>query len=106
MKLSVLHGEFFLARANGNYVRTDAIAQSHGVIFLCPLCFAANGGNEGTHSILIPFADRGVPAEFCPKLPRWTFVSGTSLDTLTITPSILIHAPCGWHGFITNGDAA
>ena len=94
--------------------RNPPIGAAQGVLFLCPLCFARNGGRPGTHSILVPFANRGVPAAFEPKLPRWT-ASGTGIDDLTISPSIDLSKDgaghprpegCLWHGFVRNGDAA
>jgi hypothetical protein len=105
--LTDLEGEFFVvAPDKSGFNRVDNVTQAQGVWFLCPKCFAENGGNVGTHSVLIPFENRGVPAEFCPGLPRWTLASGKGLTDLTVTPSILVGLPCGWHGFITNGDVA
>lgn len=90
------------------------LSAAQGLLFLCPLCFARNGGAAGTHSILIPFKDRCVPPGFEPTLPRWA-ASGSGIDDLTISPSIDLssdgaghprHEGCAWHGFVRNGDAA
>lgn len=76
----------------------DELSRAHGVMFLCPACFKANSGSVGTHSVLVWFANRGVPDAATPA-PRWA-MSGTSLADLTLSPSIQI--PC-WHGFVTGG---
>lgn len=77
----------------------DDFASAHGVDFLCPGCFVANGGEYGTHRIRVWFAGRGAPPEITP-LPRWD-ASGSSLADLTLSPSILVRC---WHGFIRNGE--
>lgn len=81
------------------------VAEADEIMFLCPACFAKNGGAVGTHSVLVSFADRSVPdgagsrgADGKPT--RW-MVSGSNLDNLVLTPSILLTGPgCGWHGFV------
>lgn len=82
--------------------QVSSATDAQGVRILCPKCFAENGGACGTHSILVPFADRGVPADAMPQMPRWK-ASGTTFDDLTTSPSILLIGGCGWHGFITAG---
>lgn len=97
----------------------DSIAGMQGVLFQCPSCgvgkpHGCNGERsyiEGDHYILVLFANpSGVapaPAE-CEPLPRWTIVSGASLDDLTLSPSVdcTRGGGCSFHGFVTNGDAA
>lgn len=90
------------------HVDASDLDTAQGVIFLCPLCFQKNGGAEGTHSVMVPFDGRGVPAgagSMGTNGPsRWT-ASGRSLETLSTVPSILLLPPgCGWHGYITDGD--
>lgn len=85
--------------------RDDPQPAAFGVMFLCPKCFADNGGEVGTHSVIVPFADRGVPTGFMPTMPRWS-ATGETLETLTTKPSIAIQGGCGWHGWITDGDAS
>ena len=80
-----------------------ALADAQGVLFLCPACFAAHGGPVGTHSILVWFAGRSVPDDATPA-PRWA-ASGTSIDDLTLSPSVQIECASAWHGFVTNGAA-
>lgn len=77
------------------------------VSFLCPMCFAANGGPKGTHRIAIDFEGRGTPDEACMhnsdgQPVRWN-ASGTSLADLTLAPSIQIIGGCNWHGYIRQG---
>jgi|SRR5580693_4926360 hypothetical protein len=76
---------------------------AQAIVFLCRKCFAENHGPVGTHSIIVPFANRGVPDGYMPSMPRWNAV-GATFDTLSLTPSILLIGGCGWHGFITNGE--
>ena len=91
-------------------VSVETLAEAHGVSFLCPKCFAANGGPVGTHTVLCWFVGK-VPDEVKPGPGRWT-PSGTGLDDLTFVPSagrshsVLLLSGCGWHGFLTRGDAA
>lgn len=87
-----------------------ALAEADHIMFLCPLCFAKNGGAVGTHSVMVTFAGRNVPDEAGSrgadgKPTRWT-VSGTGLDDLVLTPSIALNQSsppeqgCHWHGFV------
>lgn len=85
----------------------DTLADAQGVFMRCPKC----AGPDGTgHYRQVTFAGRGVTDEQgshgrAGGPTRWN-VSGSGLDDLTTTPSILLEGGCGWHGFITNGDAA
>jgi hypothetical protein len=90
-----------------HHVKT--IAEAHGVTFLCPKSFAKNNGPVGTHHVLVWFSGSPVPPEIGRnkdgQTVRWD-ASGTSLENLTLKPSILEQDNlCGWHGFVTNGDA-
>lgn len=90
--------------------RVQTVAEADEIMFLCPLCFARNGGAVDTHQVLVTFAGRNIPEEAGSrdadgKPSRWT-ASGTSLDDLVLTPSILLDAKrkaedgCHWHGFV------
>lgn len=100
-----------LTYVNGKEFRTDAtsVAEASGVWFLCPKCYAANGGDVGTHRVLCWFAGRGVPDHIDPKPGRWN-PSGTNIDDLTFVGpgavSVLLTSGCGWHGFVRQGDAS
>lgn len=121
MKLLDLEGQFLRREAGPPVVLhyVDTLAEADGVIFLCPKCFAANGGKVGTHAVICWFEGK-VPDDADPKPGRWN-PSGTGLDDLTFVGpravSILLTSTgnpdgvgmkggCGWHGFIRNGDAA
>lgn len=83
-------------------VSVDTLGEAQGVRFLCPHHFRLNGGEVGTHSVLVWFAGRGVPDSARP-LPRWD-MHGSGLADLSISPSIDL-GPCDWHGWVTNGVA-
>lgn len=95
MKLFALDGRLYRREPDGALHRVETVAEADGVMFLCPACYARNGGEVGTHSILVWIAGRAVPAEERP-LPRWD-ASGTKIDDLTLSPSINLHPgrePC------------
>ena len=89
-------------------VNVDTLAEAHGLHFLNPAEFMKNAGCVGSSCIEIFFfgtevpPDVGVNREGRPV--RWTVVSGTGYDDLTLTPSILVDDPDGWHGWIRNGE--
>jgi|SRR5580765_4673043 len=94
--------------------KVNTVAEADQVSFLCPLCYAKNGGNKGTHSVMVTFAGRNVPddsgsRDSTGKPSRWN-ASGTSINDLVLTPSIALDASrkaeegCHWHGFVgSNG---
>lgn len=85
------------------------LAEADQLDFLCPACFAKNGGAEGTHHVMVTFADRGVPDDAGSRgtegPTRW-HASGTGLADLVLTPSIQLDASsppeqgCHWHGWV------
>lgn len=84
-------------------------AEAQGIEFQCPACFVTNGGSIGTHWCNVTFADRGVPDQLGShnqegKPTRWV-ATGSSLADLSTQPSIQLAGGCGWHGYITNGNA-
>jgi hypothetical protein len=104
------------AKAPGSFHELgDAFTpEVQGLLFYCPLHHDPVKGH--THCIVVWFAGRGVPDNAEPKT-RWG-ASGTSLDDLTLQPSINLDVPwvhpdtqvrypssCKWHGFITKGVA-
>lgn len=89
-------------------VGVESLAQAHGIWFLCPLCFAANKGEAGTHHCEVTFAGREVPAiagthDSDGKPVRWS-VFGKTFEDLSVTPSIQLICGCAWHGYITKGE--
>jgi len=104
MLLTELEPEFCVATGNGSFRRVPTFAEAQGILFLCPSCFSRNDG-KGVHSVLVWFRDKGVPPEMFPA-PRWV-ATGTSLEDLTISPSINLvtpDQPNEWHGWIINGN--
>lgn len=94
--------------APGSFHYVDDMAQAQGIMFLCPLCFVANGGPVGTHRIICWSRSRGVPDDVQPKPGRW-LLCGTGYADLTLngdggSRSVLLLAGCKWHGFVTNGE--
>lgn len=99
-------------RGGRRWIGSDAaaFAAAQGVDFLCPKCFAANGGAVGTHRVICWSRSRGVPDDVTPRPGRWLLV-GTSIDDLTLNAdppstarSVLLTSGCGWHGFVTAGN--
>lgn len=89
-------------------VPVETLAEAQGIFFQCPKWAGQKGPGSG-HYVQVTFAGRGATdAQGCHgkngEPTRWQ-VSGTGFDDLTTKPSILLQGGCGWHGFITNGDA-
>lgn len=89
----------------------DRLEDAHSIMFGCPKCFAANGNSMvRTHMVLVSFEGRGLPDESGShniegKPSRWK-VSGTGMNDLVCTPSVLIGGSCAWHGFIGSSGVA
>jgi hypothetical protein len=91
--------------------RVDSLAEADGVSFLCPKCFAANGGRVGTHTVICWFEGK-VADDVRPAPGRWT-PAGAGIDDLTFVPgekikavSVQLLGGCDWHGHVANGSAA
>ncbi len=86
------------------------LKDAQGVRFLCPKCFAKNGGATGTHAVVCWSSSRGVPPDAQPGPGRWA-LEGTSIEDLTLgcepgkSRSVQLIGGCKWHGFVTNGWA-
>jgi len=108
-KLKDLEAKFLTTQAPyDRFEETESLEKAQGMSFLCPKCFAKNGGPAGTHSVICWFADRGVPDSLGPKPGRWR-PQGTGMDDLTFVgpgaASVLLTTGCCWHGFVKNGSA-
>lgn len=82
----------------------EDIAKADGVMFLCPLCFGANGGPAGTHSVIC--WSPKVPADVDPKPGRWNLV-GSGLEDLTLvagSSSVALRGGCNAHFFVRGGE--
>ena len=92
------------------HVYVDTLAEADGVMFLCPKCYAANGGARGTHMVICWFEGK-VADDVDPKPGRWN-PTGTCLADLSFVPGrksssvLLLGEGCQWHGFVANGDAS
>jgi hypothetical protein len=124
MKLRELDARFLGNVKDGSARMQPGISGAQAVMFQCPLCSqgkerADGGGFKGAHYVRVCFANpQGAPVapQEYDDNPRWT-MTGTSLDDLTLSPSINLDVPwkdaqgvehpssCKWHGFVTNGDA-
>jgi len=92
-----------------HYVHVDTVAEADGLLFICPGCVKTLGTKVGAHSVLCWFVGK-VPDDLDPKPGRWV-PSGTTIDDLSFVgpgaASVLLQgAPCGWHGFVRDGDAS
>lgn len=106
MRLRDLEPKFLkLVDSNGSSRIVDSLAEADGLWFLCPKCFAKNGGAAGVHGIKCWFEGK-VPPTAQPGPGRW-IPNGTGIDDLTFTssisPSIQLLGGCRWHGWIENG---
>ncbi len=106
MKLTQLDASF-LQYASDGFQMIAGIEGADGVKFQCPKCSEGLEKTEtyviGAHSVICWFVGK-VPDSASPGPGRWA-PSGTSLNDLTLTPSVFLEKSCGWHGYVTNGDA-
>ena len=82
----------------------ETLAEADGVKFLCPKCFAENGGAVGVHSIICWSPE--VPQDTFPTPGRWS-MQGASLTDLTLVAgpsSVLLTGGCQAHFFVRNGQ--
>jgi hypothetical protein len=119
MRLRDLDGQFVHnAHAGGYFIRGgDSVDGAQGVLFQCPSCGVGKPHGcdsernyiEGDHYILVFFANphgAEVASPAADANPRWT-MSGTTLDDLTLSPSVdcTKGGGCSFHGWVTNGEA-
>lgn len=105
MNLTQLSPQFIKYVSPGRHQDVGGLHEAHGIVFLCPKCYKANGGPVGTHSVMVWFKNKGVPDAEEPKPGRWSVVGGTGYANLSLGPSIQISTGCQWHGWVTNGSA-
>lgn len=92
-----------------SYLHVETLAEADGLWYLCPLCFKANGGPVGTHSMKTGFRGLCPPGSYGKNKDgvevRWDVLpASTGIDDLQLSPSIQIQGGCNWHGFIgSNG---
>jgi hypothetical protein len=104
MDLIELKPQFLKIVAAREYNLRDELEGADGILFLCPVCFRANGGPAGTHSIIC--WQPHVPQDMDPKPGRWAF-KGTGFGDLTLvagSSSVFLQgAGCKAHFFIRDG---
>ena len=110
MKLTELNPEFMKIDSPGHWRMVESIAAAQGIKFLCPKCFAENGGEVGTHAVICWSRSRGVTEAEHPGPGRWK-IEGTGFSDLTLNAdppgtnrSVQLNGGCNWHGFVTNGE--
>lgn len=113
--LRKLRAQFIQYKMDGDTelsVPVDTLAEAHGVMFLCPLCYKnRKQSSVGVHSVKCWFEGK-VPDDVRPAPGRWT-PSGNGIDDLTFVPGhrvklvsvLLLGEGCGWHGHVVNGRA-
>ena len=102
MRLSELQPKFMKWTDDTYWHETDTIEGADGIIFLCPRCFAENGGPVGTESVIC--WSPSVPQTTSPKPGRWNLV-GTSFEDLSLvagSSSVLLTGHAHFH--VTNGE--
>ena len=114
MRLRDLDAEFicsglFNSEVSG-FHRVETMTEAQGIIFLCPKCFAANGGRVGTHAVICWSRSRGAPEDFSPLPGRWA-LAGTGIDDLSLNvdsgcekDSVQLIGGCNAHYLVKNGD--
>ena len=89
----------------GSFRRIDSIDEADGIIFICPVCFTANRGNVGSHSIIC-WRPKAPQAVNLTGPGRWEF-TGTGYEDLTLvaeSSSVLLRGGCNAHFFVRDGN--
>lgn len=104
MRLTELDPRFLKVASAHLFKHVMHIDHADGILFLCPKCFAANGGRAGTHGVIC-WRPR-VPQTVHPIPGRWEFV-GSGFEDLSLvagSSSVLLTGPgCQAHFFVRNG---
>lgn len=82
------------------------LEQADAIMFLCPVCFTANGGPKGTHRVICNRPRVPLRPGIYVGPGRWEF-EGTGMHDLTLvagSSSILLQGGCNAHFFIRNGN--
>jgi hypothetical protein len=82
-----------------------ALEQADALMFLCPKCFAENGGPRGTHRVICNRPRVPLREGIYVGPGRWEF-QGTGIDDLSLvagSSSVLLLGGCNAHFFVRNG---
>jgi hypothetical protein len=104
MRLSELEPFFLKFVDESHFAKVEKVTEADGIMFLCPVCWKANGGAQGTHVVLCWTPK--VPREIEPKPGRWNF-QGTGVEDLTFVaspPSVQLQGGCNAHFRVENGE--
>lgn len=80
------------------------LAEAQGLVLFCPCQYGTDQG----HGLVVPFKNApehnfGVVARDGITRPKWE-TTGSSLDDLSLNPSVDVGTPSCWHGWIQNGE--
>jgi hypothetical protein len=106
MRLTDLSPEWLKVETPTRFTIVDSIEKADGIYFLCPKCWAANGGPVGVHGVICWRPH--VPNPPTPGPGRWEF-QGTGFTDLTLvagSSSVLLVGGCAAHFFIRSGEIA
>lgn len=106
MRLTDLEPKFLKREAPNRWACENVgMAESDGIMFLCPLCIVTHGGKVGCHSVIC-WRPR-VPQDTRPTPGRWDYSpNSTGLHDLTLvagSSSVLLQGGCQAHFFIIGG---
>lgn len=105
MKLTDLSPEWIKHTEPDHQRHVESMAEANGIWFLCPLCMDRRNRGEKVHVHGVLCWTHQVQAGIDPGPGRWE-MKGTGFDDVTLSPSVHLTGPgCGWHGWITNGEA-
>ena len=98
MKLRELRGRLIKIVDFGpkqSFASVEKLEDADGVFFVCRVC-------ENGHGVICYFKGH-VPDDWRPGPGRWN-AHGTTIDDLTLDPSVDLTPVCSWHGWIQNGE--
>lgn len=104
MKLTELDPQFLRRDSDDSFAYVQSINEANGIKFLCPKCYASNGGAPGTHGVIC--WNPSVPQTTRPTPGRWKLV-GTGYHDLSLeasSSSVSLTSGCKWHGFVKKGE--
>jgi hypothetical protein len=103
VRLLDLHPTFLQATGLKAWRNDVPRAEANGIRFLCPKCFAANGGAEGTHSVIC--WSPGAPVDIRPAPGRWR-LEGSGFGDLSLvagSSSVQLLGGCDAHFYVDGG---
>jgi len=106
MRLLDLEPQFLKITQPDSWSHVGTPGESDGIIFLCPVCFVANKGPIGTHSIIC--WKPNVPKTQTPGPGRWSMTGNGYADLSLVAGSSSVfltsEGGCKAHFFVENGQ--